>query len=119
MEGLKEAQIPTWINSCSLDEFKDALDFAPEGIKELIKNENNVMEKTQPRKKTQKLTQEEFIEKAISKHGDKFDYTPSIYVNYSTKVQVKCNKCGKIFEITPANLLSGYGCSHCWCQISG
>ena len=71
------------------------------------------MEKTQPRKKTKKLTQKEFIEKAISKHGDKFDYTPSIYVNYSTKVQVKCNKCGKIFEITPANLLSGYGCSHC------
>lgn len=34
---LKEAQIPAWINSCSLDEFKDALDFAPEGIKDLIK----------------------------------------------------------------------------------
>ena len=34
---LKEAQIPAWINSCSLDEFKDAFDFAPEGIKDLIK----------------------------------------------------------------------------------
>lgn len=71
------------------------------------------MEKNHLRKKTHKLTQEEFIEKAFAKHGDKFDYTPSVYINYSTKVQVKCNKCGKIFEITPGNLLSGYGCSHC------
>lgn len=34
---LKEADIDSWMNSCSLDEFKDALDFAPEGIKALIK----------------------------------------------------------------------------------
>lgn len=34
---LSEEQIPTWINSCTLDEFKDALDFAPEGVKNLIK----------------------------------------------------------------------------------
>lgn len=27
-----------WLNSCSLDEFKDALDFAPEGTIELIKD---------------------------------------------------------------------------------
>lgn len=30
--------IDTWLNSCSLDEFKDALDFAPEGTIELIKD---------------------------------------------------------------------------------
>lgn len=34
---LTTEQIPTWIVSCSLDEFKDALDFAPEGTKDLIK----------------------------------------------------------------------------------
>lgn len=34
---LKEADIPNWIESCSVDEFKDALDFAPLGIKDLIK----------------------------------------------------------------------------------
>lgn len=34
---MTEDQIPGWINSCSIDEFKDALDFAPEGIKGLIK----------------------------------------------------------------------------------
>lgn len=34
---LTEEKIPTWINSCSIEEFKDALDFAPEGVKDLIK----------------------------------------------------------------------------------
>ena len=35
---LTEDNIPTWMNTCSLDEFKDGLDFAPEGVKELIKD---------------------------------------------------------------------------------
>ena len=30
---LTEAQIPSWMDTCSLDEFKDALDFAPNGTK--------------------------------------------------------------------------------------
>ena len=34
---LTEAEIPNWMNTCSLEEFKDALDFAPEGTKDLIK----------------------------------------------------------------------------------
>jgi hypothetical protein len=34
---LTEDNIPNWMNTCSLDEFKDALDFAPEGTKDLIK----------------------------------------------------------------------------------
>lgn len=34
---LTEDKIPEWMNTCSLDEFKDALDFAPEGIKDLLK----------------------------------------------------------------------------------
>lgn len=34
---LTEAKIPDWMASCSLNEFKDALDFAPQGVKDLIK----------------------------------------------------------------------------------
>lgn len=34
---LTEDQIPSWMDSCSIDEFKDALDFAPDGTKDLIK----------------------------------------------------------------------------------
>lgn len=34
---LRENNISQWMEQCSLDEFKDALDFAPEGTKDLIK----------------------------------------------------------------------------------
>lgn len=34
---LTEDKIDSWMSSCSLDEFKDALDFAPDGVKDLIK----------------------------------------------------------------------------------
>lgn len=30
-------KLPGWMENCSLDEFKDALDFAPDGVKDLIK----------------------------------------------------------------------------------
>lgn len=35
---LKEEDIDSWMSTCSLDEFKDALNFAPEGVKDLIKS---------------------------------------------------------------------------------
>lgn len=34
---LKEDAIPNWLNLCPLDEFHDALEFAPQGILDLIK----------------------------------------------------------------------------------
>ena len=34
---LTEEKIPEWMQTCTLDEFKDALDFAPLGVKDLIK----------------------------------------------------------------------------------
>lgn len=34
---LTEEQMPSWINSCSVDEFRDALSYAPEGTKDLLK----------------------------------------------------------------------------------
>lgn len=35
---LTNEKVPTWITSCTLAEFKDALDFAPDGVKDLIKS---------------------------------------------------------------------------------
>lgn len=35
--NMSEGQVKSWINSCTLDEFKDALDFAPAGVKDLMK----------------------------------------------------------------------------------
>lgn len=34
---IKEADMPAWMNECSLPEFQDALDFAPQGMIDIIK----------------------------------------------------------------------------------
>ena len=35
--NMSDNQVKAWLNTCSLDEFKDALDFAPAGVKDLMK----------------------------------------------------------------------------------
>ena len=35
--NMTDAEVKAWMNTCSLDEFKDALDFAPAGVKDLMK----------------------------------------------------------------------------------
>lgn len=61
-----------------------------------------------------KLTTEEFIEKAKKIHGDKYDYSDSIYVGKNIKLIIRCNKCGKKFLQTPDNHANGkQGCPFC------
>jgi len=62
-------------------------------------------------------TREEFIKDAIQIHGDKYTFEDLIYKNSSTHIKVNCRKHG-LFEITPANLLQGYGCPKCRCTFS-
>ena len=60
----------------------------------------------------QKLTLEEFIEKAQKIHGSKYDYSKVEYKNNETKVSIICPKHG-IFEQTPTSHMSGHGCPMC------
>jgi hypothetical protein len=60
-----------------------------------------------------RLTLEEFIEKAIKIHGDKFDYSKVNYINSKTKINIKCNKCYYLFKQKPSNHLNGQGCPVC------
>ncbi|MBR6517583.1 MAG: hypothetical protein IKT40_12200 [Bacilli bacterium] len=53
-------------------------------------------------KKSRRGTKEEFIEKAKSIHGDKYDYSKVEYVNTNTKVCIICPIHGE-FWITPHN----------------
>lgn len=53
-----------------------------------------------------------FIEKAIKIHGDKYDYSLVNYIGSHKKIQIICKKHG-VFEQTPTNHLSGYGCPKC------
>ena len=59
-----------------------------------------------------KLNNEEFIKKAIEKHGNKYTYAKVNYVNSNTPVIITCPKHGD-FQQTPNNHLSGRGCPKC------
>jgi len=57
-------------------------------------------------------SQEKFIEKAITKHSNKYDYSLVIYKKSREKIKIICKKHG-IFEQEPSNHLRGQGCPIC------
>lgn len=59
-----------------------------------------------------KLTTEEFIKKAIEKHGNEYNYDNVIYINALTKVSIFCKKCEKDF-LQVANSHYKHGCPVC------
>lgn len=62
---------------------------------------------------SKKLSLAEFIEKAVSIHGDKYDYSKSKYNNFRSKVEIRCKTCSKTFLQSPASHLRGEGCPTC------
>jgi hypothetical protein len=64
------------------------------------------------RSKTKTGTTEEFIKKAIEKHGKVYDYSQVIFKKCMKKVKIICSKHG-IFEQVPNNHLQGQGCPKC------
>jgi hypothetical protein len=60
----------------------------------------------------QTLTTEQFIEKAIKKHGYKYDYSKVEYIDSKTKVCIICPIHGEFWQI-PDNHLRGKGCPDC------
>lgn len=61
-----------------------------------------------------KLTKEEFVKRAISVHGNEYDYTESVYNGMKENTNIRHKLCGKIFSQTPDNHLSGKGCTNCY-----
>lgn len=59
-----------------------------------------------------KLTTQQFIEKAISVHGDKYDYSRVNYQGSEIPVEIICPIHG-VFSISPHNFLSGQNCPAC------
>lgn len=53
-----------------------------------------------------------FINKSKNVHGDKYDYSLSVYVDSCSKIKIKCSIHG-IFEQKPSNHLQGCGCIKC------
>ena len=58
------------------------------------------------------LTKEEFVKNAISVHGDKYDYSDSVYIDSRIKLNILCKMHG-IFSQLPNSHLNGSGCAIC------
>jgi hypothetical protein len=61
---------------------------------------------------SRKLTIDEFIQKSVEIHSNKYDYSLVEYTNSSTKVEIICKEHG-IFEQTPIKHTTGRGCQKC------
>lgn len=59
-----------------------------------------------------KKTTEEFIEEAKKVHGDKYDYSETVYSAAAKKVKIICPLHGE-FYMTGNNHLRGQGCPKC------
>ena len=59
-----------------------------------------------------KKTHEEFINEIKEKFGNKYTILEE-YQGAKVKISVRHNDCGNIWEISPTNLLTGYGCPVC------
>lgn len=58
------------------------------------------------------LTTNKFIKKAKNKHGDKYDYTKTIYTGTYDRIKISCPLHGE-FEQRPNDHLNGCGCEYC------
>lgn len=69
------------------------------------------------RKRQRTLTTEDFIKSSKEVHGDKYDYSKSIYIDSKTHVTIICPIHGE-FKQTPSQHLNGHGCSLCGHQVT-
>lgn len=59
-----------------------------------------------------RLDTELFIDKAKEVHGDKYDYSKTVYINARNKVCIICPEHGEFWQ-NPASHLQGLGCPKC------
>ena len=62
---------------------------------------------------SKRKTQQQFIEQAKAKHGDRYDYSRVSYTNTKTPVEIICNRCGRHIMVVPCRHLRGDGCKYC------
>lgn len=60
-----------------------------------------------------KLTKNEFIEKSILKHGNKYDYSEVVYVNRNSKINIICKMHGNFIQTASDHYQNGCGCPKC------
>lgn len=64
-------------------------------------------------KSTRKLSTAQFIEKAKSIHGDKYDYSETVYFGNNKKVRIRCKIHGYFEQLANDHLSKKAGCQRC------
>lgn len=67
--------------------------------------------------RTQRLSNEEFINRAKAIHGDEYDYSNARYKNYDSLVEIICSKHGAFIQ-EASNHLQGKGCNKCYGKVA-
>lgn len=61
----------------------------------------------------ERLTQDSFIERAKKIHGDKYDYSKSVYKNTGTKITIICPEHGEFLQSPNKHTVRKQGCRKC------
>ena len=67
---------------------------------------------SEKRRVSQTRSQDGFISEAKNTHGDRFEYSKSVYVSSHEKLVITCKKHGDFLQ-SPASHLQGIGCAKC------
>ena len=62
---------------------------------------------------TKRFTIEDFITKSKLLHGDKYDYSKTIYTGSLNKLTITCPHHGDFEQTAGEHMTKGYGCRHC------
>ena len=63
--------------------------------------------------KTKTFTTEDFITKSRLLHGDKYDYSKSVYTTSNNKITIICPYHGEFNQLAIMHMTKGYGCRRC------
>lgn len=61
---------------------------------------------------TYQYDKEEFVKKSVVIHGNKYDYSKSVYLNNDSKIEIICIKHGPFFQVAKDHV-RGIGCKLC------
>lgn len=79
---------------------------------EFLQSVDNHLRKRNCPKCRNRKTQEQYLAKVVSIHGDKYDYSKLVYTGVDNKVEIICKVHGSFFQRADGHI-SGRGCPHC------
>ena len=94
--------IKIWCNKCKNFFYQKPKDHLTGSGCQKCKN-NSISER-------RRSTKENFVNLSRNIHKEDYSYENSAYIDSRTKIEVKCNSCGRLFKIRPDAHISGGGC---------